>query len=411
MPRRSLRSVSGNATPAKPTIVHTTISHHSAKRPRQTPTKSKYFASNKTNLVEPKEESDDDSASAAPSTVDDEASGYEDEDATASEPTSEEENAYSESDAPPAKRRKPTPKSTPKASTAATSTPTSTKSTKGQELWRPGVKTGLAPGTQVIIDKPKARPAGLTPYKSHTIHPNTLHFLTDLAENNDREWFKMHDPDYRTSWSDFTSFLEVLQEKLIDADETIPELPTKDIVFRVYRDIRFSKDPTPYKAHFSAAWSRTGRKGPYAAYYVQIKPGGASFIGGGLWCPEAQPVAKLRRDIDRKPHKIKAVLLDEGLRKEFFDGIPADEAKAVKAFTACNAGNALKSKPKGFEADHKDISLLRLKNFTVGRKLRDEEVLGEKGMDRIAYLLSKLVPFVRFHFACSRCWCLLTCCR
>lgn len=401
MPRKYLRSVSGNTTPARPVVSHTTISQHSAKRPRATPTKSQYFAHDKTKYIEPKEESDDDSVSAAPSTVDHEGSGYEDEDVTASEPTSEEEDAYSESDAPPAKRRKHTPKSTPKPVAGVTSAPTSTKSTKGQELWRPGIKTGLAPGTQVIIDKPKARPAGKVPYKDNTIHPNTMLFLSDLVENNDREWFKMHDPDYRTSWSDFTSFLEGLQERLIALDETIPELPTKDIVFRVYRDIRFSKDPTPYKAHFAAAWSRTGRKGPYAAYYVQIKPGG-SFVGGGLWCPEAQPVAKLRRDIDRKPHKIKAVLMDEGLRNEFFDGLPANEAKAVKAFTAGNAGNALKSKPKGFDADHKNISLLRLKNFTVGRKLKDEEVVGEKGMDRIAYLLSKLVPFVSSPFStCS----------
>ncbi|KAK4980767.1 hypothetical protein LTR28_001933 [Elasticomyces elasticus] len=128
--------------------------------------------------------------------------------------------------------------------------------TKGKELWRPGVKTGLGPGTQVIIEKPKARAAGRIPYLEHTIHPNTILFLKDLKVNNDREWLKsqygahkslVHDPDYRASLADFNSFVEQLTHRLIEIDATIPELPVKDIVFRIYRDVRFSKDPTPYK--------------------------------------------------------------------------------------------------------------------------------------------------------------------
>ncbi|KAG9616437.1 hypothetical protein KCU69_g23683, partial [Aureobasidium melanogenum] len=87
-----------------------------------------------------------------------------------------------------------------------------------------------------------------------------------------------YDADYRSSLKDWNSFVESLTEELTKIDDTIPELPLKDVVnldeqvFRIYRDIRFSKDPTPYKPYFSAAWSRTGRKGPYAAYYVQISP-------------------------------------------------------------------------------------------------------------------------------------------
>lgn len=106
----------------------------------------------------------------------------------------------------------------------------------------------------------------------------------------------MHDPDYRASWKDFETFLDALTQGIVTVDETVPELPLKDIVsltfaficsslvsdlqiFRIYRDVRFSKDQTPYKTAFSAAWSRTGRKGPYAVYYVQIKPNGGSLIG------------------------------------------------------------------------------------------------------------------------------------
>ncbi|KAH0294693.1 hypothetical protein KCU62_g12, partial [Aureobasidium sp. EXF-3399] len=87
----------------------------------------------------------------------------------------------------------------------------------------------------------------------------------------------VYDADYRSSLKDWNSFVESLTEELTKIDDTVPELPLKDVVFRIYRDIRFSKDPTPYKPYFSAAWlvhhaSRTGRKGPYAAYYVQISP-------------------------------------------------------------------------------------------------------------------------------------------
>jgi uncharacterized protein (TIGR02453 family) len=90
---------------------------------------------------------------------------------------------------------------------------------------------------------------------------------------------KLHDPDFRVSFQDFITFAEKVSDKIIEADETIPELPVKDVIYRIYRDIRFSKDPTPYKTYFSAAWSRTGRKGPYAHYYVQVQPKGGSFVG------------------------------------------------------------------------------------------------------------------------------------
>ena len=159
-----------------------------------------------------------------------------------------------------------------------------------------------------------------------------MEFLKDLKKNNDRQWLKMHDPDYRQSWKDWESFVETLSEKISEVDETVPELPPKDLVFRIYRDVRFSSDPTPYKTHFSAAFSRTGRKGPYACYYVQLSPSGQSFVGGGLWMPEAQQLRLLRRNIDRRPENIKGVLTDPGVRKHLLGGISKDENKAVKAF-------------------------------------------------------------------------------
>ncbi|KAF1963181.1 hypothetical protein CC80DRAFT_487575 [Byssothecium circinans] len=275
-----------------------------------------------------------------------------------------------------------------------TTLPLHKKKLDEKELWKVGAK--LEPGTQIIIKKPKAREAGDTPYTDETIHPNTMLFLEDLRANNERQWLKAHDADYQASLDDFKSFLEKLSEKVMEADDTIPELPVKDIIFRIYRDVRFSKDQTPYKPHFSAAWSRTGRKGPYAPYYLQIQPGGNSFVGGGLWQPEASALSALRRNIDRKPHKIKSVLTNAGIRKAFFGGCAADEKKVVKAFVnqTTNRSTALKKHPKDYSGDHKDIELLRLRSFTLGTKLSDDEVVGAKGLDRIAELIGCMVPFV-----------------
>ena len=301
---------------------------------KTTPKKSQYF------------EHGSSSESKSESELDIEGSGYEDKDASASlvssppesEVDDEEEDEYiSEEDASKKRKRgRPTTKTNGKAVGTGK---------KGQELWRPGVKATTAPGEAVYIKLPKAREAGKTPYTDSTIHPNTFLFLKDLRANNDREWLKMHDPDYRQSKKDWDTFVESLTEKIIEKDDTIPELPPKDLTFRIYRDIRFSPDPTPYKTHFSAAWSRTGRKGPYAAYYVQVQPNG-SFVGAGVWHPEAAPMALLRKEIDKKSHKIKTVLMAAELRKEFFGGIGPDEKKAVKAFVGMNTENALKTKPK-----------------------------------------------------------------
>lgn len=133
---------------------------------------------------------------------------------------------------------------------------------------------------------------------------------------------------------------------MIAEDPTIPELPIRDVVFRIYRDIRFSKDPTPYKPHYSAAFSRTGRKGPYACYYVHCDPG-SCFVGGGLWMPDAGRLAKLRASIDERPQRWRRVLAGESFRRMFLPGAKeGDEEACVKAFAKHNKENALKTKPK-----------------------------------------------------------------
>jgi len=298
----------------------------------QTSKKSKYFQHS--------EEDVDDNSGDAESEAGESGSGYEDEDLSiaGSEDSPTDEDDYpSEEDKKKAKRGSKAKQKSRSAEQVMTGK---------NDLWREGVRTGLGPGKQVFIEKPRARGDGGIKYVPERIHPHTFEFLKDLKNNNDRTWLKAHDADYRSSWKDFESFVEALTESIAKVDETIPELPAKDLVFRVYRDVRFSSDPTPYKAHFSAAWSRTGRKGPYACYYVHIEPGGKCFVGSGLWHPEADPLKLLRMDIDQRSHRIRNVLLDPAIRKHIFGGIGKDGNKAVKEFCKHNEENALKTKPK-----------------------------------------------------------------
>ncbi|KAK3709399.1 hypothetical protein LTR37_010960 [Vermiconidia calcicola] len=206
------------------------------KKPKVTPTKSQYFEDpddgEDTGDVEPDDGEE--------STASDEAAsefGVENEPSISASDADDDDEYESNSDEAPKKRKKSTP-----AKSASV-----TVRSKEEDLWRPGVKTGLGPGTQVVIKKVKARPAGKTPYQDETIHPNTLMFLEELKANNDRQWLKMHDAEFRQSEQDWYSLVAKLTERLIEIDDTIPELPVKDVVFRIYRDIRFSKDPTPYK--------------------------------------------------------------------------------------------------------------------------------------------------------------------
>ncbi|USP81083.1 hypothetical protein yc1106_08357 [Curvularia clavata] len=387
MPRKATKDTNASAPRSSSKRPAQEVAQTQTKRARATPRKSYVEPDTDTDDVEdeilrkpsPGEEKDDGAASdyeepgnKAPSTE--------------SEP---DETASDDDDDDGRKKRKPRGRS-------AKSLPIHKKKSGEKELWKPGAK--LEPGMQVIIKKPKARDAGDTPYLDHTIHPNTLLFLKELAANNDRSWLKLHDPDFRVAFQDFTTFAEKVSEKVIEADETIPELPVKDVIYRIYRDIRFSKDPTPYKTYFSAAWSRTGRKGPYAHYYVQVQPNGGSFVGGGYWQPDAAALAKLRHDIDRKPHKIKSVLRKDSIRKEFLGGVPDDDRKAVKAFTSSsmNQSNALKRNPKGYDHDHQDIELLRLRNFTIGRKIEDKEIVGSGGLGRVAELVLAMAPFITY---------------
>ncbi|KAN0098684.1 Conserved hypothetical protein (DUF2461) domain containing protein [Hyaloscypha variabilis] len=257
-------------------------------------------------------------------------------------------------------------------------------------------KKGKGGRVEMVIELPGIKDAGDTPYEDERIHPNTLDFLRDLKKNNRREWLKFHDAPYRQAEKDFQTFVSKLSEIVCGKDSTIPDLPIKDIIYRIYRDMRFSSDPTPYKPYFSVSWSRTGRKGPYAHYYLHLQPGGGSFFGGGYYACDNETLACLREDIDTQPHQFKSILTADNLRTTFFPGVKKDEKKVVAAFCKMSADNALKTKPKGYAADHQDVALLKLRNFVLRRNISDEEITSENALNIVGEIVEAIEPFITY---------------
>ncbi|KAK8034638.1 glycoside hydrolase family 92 protein [Apiospora rasikravindrae] len=254
---------------------------------------------------------------------------------------------------------------------------------------------------------PQLRDKGGIEYEDTRIHPNTLAFLKDLKANNKRSWLKARDPEFRRSLKDWDSFVETLTEKITEADETIPELPLKDVVFRIYRDIRFSKDPTPYKVTSSSLLALHlttpphGRgpvaKVPMPATMCTANPAAIASLAAGCGIPTREAIAKLRASIDERPHRIRRVLANPHFRRTFLpkakDG---DDKSIIAAFTAANKENALKTRPQGFHPDHRDIELLKLRNFTVGTKLKDSDFTSSAAQDKIMAIIEPMVEYVTF---------------
>ncbi len=122
---------------------------------------------------------------------------------------------------------------------------------------------------------------------------STVSFLKELKKNNNKPWFDNHREKYLSAKTDFENFVENLLNSISAFDDDIKELPAKNCTFRINRDIRFSKDKTPYKTNMGASINRGGKKSIFAGYYFHLEPGGKSFAGGGLWMPVSSRIEKI----------------------------------------------------------------------------------------------------------------------
>lgn len=185
-----------------------------------------------------------------------------------------------------------------------------------------------------------------------------LQFLRELSENNTREWFDTNRDRYQASREKVLFLTDVLVNEIRKFDSEIPVLDAKDCMFRIFRDVRFSNDKRPYKTNFGSFISKGGRKSQYPGYYFHIEPG-ESFVGGGVYMPDAEPLKAIRQYISRFP-------------EEFTEIINQPEFKTV--FPEMY-DHQLKTAPKGFPKDHEFIHLLKYKSFVFSKPVSDEELV------------------------------------
>ena len=205
------------------------------------------------------------------------------------------------------------------------------------------------------------------------ITPATLRFLTALRQHNDRVWFEAHRADYLAAKDNVTALADAIHAALSETD-VLEEYR----VYRIFRDVRFSKDKTPYKEHLDAYFYRVGpeRRG---GYVFRIQPG-ASQVGGGFFGPEKNDLQRIRQELSSDSESI----------------IRITEHPSFKRFFGTLQGDTLKTAPRGFEQNHPSIGWLRRKQFYALRSFTDEEVMRPDFVKHAVETYHHLRPFLDY---------------
>jgi uncharacterized protein (TIGR02453 family) len=196
-------------------------------------------------------------------------------------------------------------------------------------------------------------------------------FLNQLNNNNNREWFALHKPAYDS----------IVQENKIFFNQVYAELQQYDSlnaihIFRIYKDVRFSKDKSPYKTNFGAGFSRVKPR-LRGGYYVHIEPGN-SFVGGGFWSPNAADLLRIRKEFEMDTTAIEKITSDKTFL-QYFGELKGEEG--------------VKTAPKGFDKDHPAIDLIRKKQYVVMRTFTDKEVVSRNFQKDIIATFLAMRPF------------------
>lgn len=205
-------------------------------------------------------------------------------------------------------------------------------------------------------------------------------FLRGLRRNNNREWFQAHDQEYRSAKADFLELVTRIAGHLSKHDLEMAQVDPTRSMFRINRDIRFSRDKSPYKTHFGAFLSIGGKKGPQAGYYIHAEPGGG-LLAGGCWMPESEHLSKIRQEIDYNV-------------KEWQDLLKARDFR--KVFGSLDMESQLIRPPKGYAVDNPALEWLKLKSFTASVGIEDNVWLSTGASVKLSKQLSALTPMISF---------------
>ncbi|NIJ54729.1 DUF2461 domain-containing protein [Dyadobacter arcticus] len=215
------------------------------------------------------------------------------------------------------------------------------------------------------------------------IQAATLKFLEDLKKNNVKEWFDDNRKAYELARANFLDFSQKLIDGIsaFDQDIAVANLVAKNCMSRINRDIRFSKDKSPYKTNFFLIVNAGGKKGNHAGYYFQLEPG-ASFVGGGAYMPMPEDLQKFRQEIEYNFTEWQKLVSAGPFLKTYANGIQSPET--------------LSRAPKGFEENSPAIEYLKMKGYYAVTNLSDQALVSEKSLADITSSLETVQPLVAF---------------
>jgi uncharacterized protein (TIGR02453 family) len=209
------------------------------------------------------------------------------------------------------------------------------------------------------------------------INPETFDFLKNLAANNNREWFQDNKNAHDKARENVIEFAGELIRELSLVDPNIDaRMDPKKCVMRIYRDIRFSLDKTPYKNNFGIGKLTSGKNVMHIGYYMHIQPE-ASFIAGGWWQPESDHLKAIRQEIDYNAVGLKSIIDSDEFKKLFGDFRKQEQLKTI---------------PRDYKPDNENIELLKLKNYVAAHNLTDQELAKDGVVKNIAGICSKIYP-------------------
>lgn len=214
------------------------------------------------------------------------------------------------------------------------------------------------------------------------ISKTTFQFLKDIKRNNNRDWFNQNKSAYESAKAEFESFIDGLIGRIVRFDPTIGHHTAKNCVFRIYRDVRFSKDKSPFKTNFGAHISAALKKSEIhsrAGYYIHIEPG-SSMLAGGAYMPQGEWLKGIRQEIHYNAAAFRKIL----------------KSKSFTQYFGQIEGEKLKTAPKEYPRDHPDIELLKHKSYLAVHHCPDKLILSNEFMEHCSRVFKALYPFDQF---------------
>lgn len=215
------------------------------------------------------------------------------------------------------------------------------------------------------------------------LQPATLKFLRDLKKNNNKPWFDKNRKVYETAKADFLSFVQSVIDQYGKKDPSIQNLIAKNCIFRINRDIRFSKDKSPYKTNFGASINKDGRKAMSAAgYYFHLDPGG-SFAGGGIYMPMPDALKKVRQEIDYNYADFKKIINSKKFKSLYGDLNKSADYSLVRV-------------PKGYDSENPAAEYLKLKSFISMIEIKNTDLSSKELVKKTVDAFATLRPLIEF---------------